>query len=358
MTPSNTSNPTPLPDYKRILVMRYRFIGDTLLTVPFLRSLRTAYPHAKIDVLVAPYSGEVLTHCPYIDELIYFDTTRKHRYEHHGDQPMRSFWSYVGFLRSQHYDVAYVLKRSFSSASLAFLSGIPKRVGFDTEMRRFLLTRPVAYDAQKHEAECFLDVLRADHVPVSDTHLEAWWSEDDDAMAEAIYDGFRDGRNAMIHMSSSNTAKQWTEEAWVQLATWLIQNQEVTLHSVGATSDIHHYEALRKMLPEACRTRLQNWCGHTTLLESMALMKRMDFVVGVDSGTLHMAAAVNVPVVALFGPMNEGKWGPLGPGHQVLTEPLDCRPCNLKTPCQHQFQCMTDLSVEKVQAACATLLNS
>lgn len=362
MTPLKTSPTTPAtgsnPPYRKILVLRYRFIGDTLLTVPFLRNLRAAFPDAQIDMLVAPVSGDVLRHCPYIDNLIYFDTTRKHRYEQHGGEPMQSFWSYVARLRREKYDVAYVLKRSLSSAFLAFLAGIPRRIGFATEGRSLLLTRGVPYDKTKPEAECFLDVLRADGVAVQDTHLESWWSPEHEAMAEAIYEPYRNRRNVLIHMTSSNEAKEWPLEHWTRLAQWLAQEHEVTLHCLGASNDLHHYEALRQTLPQEVRSCLQNWCGHTTLLESLAFLKRMDFVVGVDSGTLHMAAAAGTPVVALFGPMNEVKWGPHGPQHQVVTEPMACRPCNLKVECSHQLRCMTELSVEKVQTACAKLLNS
>jgi heptosyltransferase-2 len=346
------------PPYQRILVIRYRFIGDTLLAVPFLRNLRRAYPEAKIDVLLSPFSGEVLTDCPYVDELIYFDTNRKHRYENHGDRPLQSFWSYVGMLRRQKYDAVFVLKRSFSSAILAALAGIPNRIGFDTEHRKFLLTQAVPYDTQRPEADCFMDLLRAVNIPVTDHHLEAWWSEQEDAMAEAIYDGFRGDLNVLIHMTSSNTAKQWTEESWIRMARWLIEEHHATLHCLGAPGDAPVYESLRKGLPEACRTRFQNWCGHTTILESLAFIKRMDFAVGVDSGTLHMAAAVGTPVIALFGPMNENKWGPPGEKNILLTAPVDCRPCNLKTPCRFDLRCMKDLSVEKVQDACKILLNS
>ena len=79
---------------KKILVIRYRFIGDTVLTIPFLRNLRRAYPQAQIDMLVGPVSGDVLLDCPYIDNLIYFDTTKKHRYENTGEQK-RTFFSYI-----------------------------------------------------------------------------------------------------------------------------------------------------------------------------------------------------------------------------------------------------------------------
>ena len=139
----------------KILVMRYRFIGDTLLTIPFLRNLRDEYPDAQIDMLVAPVSGEIIDKCPYVNNFIYFDTTKKHRYENKENQEKKDFWSYVKLLRAQNYDKAYVLKRSFSSAFLAFAAGIKERIGFDTEMRGFLLTKKVPYIENRHEIECF-----------------------------------------------------------------------------------------------------------------------------------------------------------------------------------------------------------
>ena len=141
----------------KILVVRYRFIGDMILTIPFLRNLRYAYPNAQIDMLVAPNSGEVIENCPYVNNFIYFDTTRKHKYEI-GKGEKKSFWHYVKLLRKEKYDKAYVLKRSFSSAMLCFLAGIKERIGYDSEHRGFLLTKRVKYDTKKHESECFFDV--------------------------------------------------------------------------------------------------------------------------------------------------------------------------------------------------------
>ena len=169
----------------KILVVRYRFIGDTILTVPFLRNLRRAYPYAKIDMLVSPVSGDLLETCPYIDNLIYFDTTRKHRYEH-GKLGKKSFWHYVKLLKNEKYDKAYVLKRSLSSAALCTFAGIKNKVGFNTEGRGLLLTKRVPYDRDKHEVESFLDVLKADNVPVFDNYLELWLKNEDVEEAEKM----------------------------------------------------------------------------------------------------------------------------------------------------------------------------
>src|ERR1700734_2523022 len=94
------------PAASRMLVIRYRFIGDTILTVPFLRNLRLAYPQAQIDVLVGQRSGEVLENCPYINDLIVFDTTRFHKYDS-GEGKTKSFWHYARLLRQRRYDMVF-----------------------------------------------------------------------------------------------------------------------------------------------------------------------------------------------------------------------------------------------------------
>lgn len=349
--------PTPdkrpvLKPRRRILVMRYRFIGDTLLTVPFLRNLRAAYPDAIIDMLAAPHSGEVLRDCPYIDELLMFDTTRKHRYENPNNPvEKRSFWSYVSLLRSRQYDTAFVLKRSFSSAGLAFLAGIPERIGFNTEGRGFLLTQGVPYRVGIHEVDCFLEVLETVGVPVQDRHLESWWQPQESQKAEQLLASLskvseQSLQHVVLHLTSSNVAKQWPLSHAVQLAQWLLLNPNRHLHALGAPADKALYEELLQLLPEDSRSRVHIHCGALSLLESMAFLKRMDLVVGVDSGTLHMASAAGVPVVALFGPMDERKWGPMNAS--IVTEPMSCRPCHLAKPCQYDFRCMKDLRPEAV----------
>lgn len=338
----------------KILVMRYRFIGDTLLLIPFLKQLRAAYPDAVIDVLVGPNSGELLTYCPYINELITYDTTRKHRYEI--GESKKSFWYYVKLLRNKHYDKAYVLKRSFSSALLAFLAGILKRIGFNTEARGFLLTTRVDYARERHERETFLDVLRADNIPVLDEppQPEFWLSPAEIGVAQNIMQPYGNCRNILVSLSSSNRGKEWPEQHALTLIQKLLDDPKVMLHAIGAPSDQAQYEHIKRQLSVNLAARLQNWCGQFSLLESMAFLKHMNQVIGVDSGILHMASAMNVPVVALFGPMDERKWQPLTA--TVITEPVPCRPCNLAVPCAYQFRCMTELSPQKVLAACKPLL--
>ncbi len=347
MTKQASQNGLKYPNAKRILVMRYRFIGDTLLTIPFLENLRQSYPSAVIDMLVAPNSGELLEDCPYIDNLIYFDTTRKHAYENADvNSKPKHFWDYVGLLKANKYDVSFVLKRSFSSALLAFLAGIPKRVGFNTEARGLLLTDRIAYDDDVHEVDSFLSVL--EHVGVStNNRVPTLWP----SITKTALDLDPNKRHVMIHLTASNKGKEWPKEQYEPFVKALLENySDVNLHAFGAPMDSDLYASLRNALSDEQSARLKNHCGEFSLNQSIRAMTGMDLCVGVDSGSLHMASIAGVPVLALFGPMNDKKWVPVGRHGKarVLAMDLACRPCRLKVPCTIDFECMQTLSYQKV----------
>lgn len=174
---------------KRILVMRYRFIGDTILTVPFLRNLRRAEPHAWIAWMVAPVSSEVIAGIPYVDELIYWDPATRHADSRGTHRTWAAKGAFIRDLRLRRFDKVYVLKRSLSSAIIAWLSGAPERIGFNTEGRGLLLKRRVPYRHDRHEVRNLLEVLKADGIAVTDDHLEAWLSHDEERFADQFLAG-------------------------------------------------------------------------------------------------------------------------------------------------------------------------
>ena len=340
---------------KKILVVRYRFIGDTLLTVPFLRNLRYSYPDAQIDMLVAPVSGEIIEKCPYVDNFIYFDTTRKHRYENSAEKK-KNFWSYVKILREKKYDKAYVLKRSLSSAFLTFAAGIKERVGFDTECRRFLLTKPVEYKEGVHEIECFLDVLRADGVCVRDNYLENWVTAEESNFARELLDSKMPDKNlkkVLVHATSGNRNKEWSRENFAQIIEFLSNEKNVQVIYTGAKGDSTTYDEIHGYIGSELKITPLNFCGELSLRESLALIQKCDLIVGCDSGNLHIAASVGVPVIGIYGPMDEKKWAAAGENNTILTAESPCRPCGLKKKnrCKFDYQCLTKISVDDVKKA-------
>jgi len=319
---------------KRILVLRYRFIGDTILTVPFLRNLRSAEPDAHIAWVVAPGSSEVVKGIPYIDELIYWDPVTIHADSRGTHKTLRDKVRFISGLSSQKFDKVYVLKRSFSSALIAVLSGARERIGFDTEGRGFLLTKRVPYRHDQHEVQNFLDVLRADGVAVTDDHLELWTTpEEEAAAAKLLADaGIPASKDLVaLHPFASNPHRGWPFENFAALAASLQAEGFVTL-VLGAPGDRTAFEAVRDLFGQ----HTIDLVGSCKLRVTMALLKRCALFVGNDSGIMHLAAAANIPMVALFGPQSPLKFGPWSAQAKVIYRDFPCSPCKQKffTECE------------------------
>jgi heptosyltransferase-2 len=331
-------------DAHRILVVRYRFIGDTILTVPFLRNLRQAFPEARIDVLVGPQSGQVLVGCPYINELIEFDTTRFHKYDS-GYADKRHFLHYALHLRKRRYDTVFVLKRSLSSAILAFLSGAKNRIGYGTSNRNLLLTRKVAWNKNIHEVDSTLTVLQCAGVPIRDRYLESWISEEEVSELHAsVPELSQIAKPILIHAAAAHPDKLYPLDFWARIARTLSSMWGCTPVFSGAPLDFPLYEDLHRLAQVPCL----NLAGRLSLRQSMALYKQMKLAICVDSGPAHLSAATGTPTIALFGPTDPVRWRPLGEKHLALyDDQLICRPCNYKKTCSNR-ECLTEFDPQRV----------
>ena len=361
----------PKPAAKKILVIRYRFIGDTILTVPFLRNLRKAYPDAQIDVLVGPQSGEVLEGCPYINKLIVFDTTRFHKYDR-GVGEKKSFWSYVSSLRKEQYDTAFVLKRSWSSALLALFIGARTRVGYATEGRQILLTHSVKHDPHMHEVDSTLTVLQCASIPVVDRYLESWVSVDEQNQIESMAkfaQADSEKKRVLIHAAAAHPDKLYPLESWVEVVKILAAQNFLPVFT-GAEQDVELY----KKLEELSGIKGLNLTGKLSLRLSMALYSNLDLAICTDSGPAHLAAAAGIPTIALFGPTDPVRWRPytalaskrtlssasgqrdlMCENEAVYIEDLPCRPCNYHKTCVDR-PCLKDLSALAVVKRALELL--
>lgn len=324
----------PDPRPLRLLVIRYRFIGDTVLAIPFLRNLRRAFPAATIDVLSEPVSGDTLLHCPYKQELLYFTPRAKKKSPH-----PRSLLACARMLRARRYDRVYILRRSFSSAVLPLLAGIRHRVGFATEGRRWLLQRSVPYRDGQHEVECFLDVLRADSIPVVDTYNENWSDPATDArVAAALAPSGR--RRVFVCAKSVYLPKDWAPDRFAAVIAWLIGERNCEIHFCDAPGNASYYAEILAGVPAPLRTYVRDWSRELPIRDVNSLFRHIDLALGIDTGLLHIAASFHVPVIALFGPLEAYRWHPWDTAHTLL------RPDDLSGP-----QPLLRLGVNEVQAA-------
>ncbi len=353
MTPNEIVPASGLLPAQRILVIRYRFIGDTILTAPFLRNLRRAYPQATIDVLVGPSSGEVLAGCPYVNEFIPFDTTRFHKYDSGHGQP-RNLIAYAVELRRRSYDLVLVLKRSWSSGLLAWLTAAKFRVGYNTEGRRLFLTHPVPWDKAKHEVESTLDVARAAGIPVTDNYLEAWVSKSEKAeIIKLVPELASPHKRVLVHAAAAHPDKMYPLQRWAEVLRQLKQDYGILPFFTGSPPDRLLYEQLQQI----SGVTGVNLCGQLTLRQSLALYEHMQLSVCVDSGPAHMSAAVGTPTIAIFGPTDPGRWRPWGANHVAVFDPTSINhKCSMHTECKIS-RCLGKLSSELIISECAAALD-
>jgi len=328
----------------RLLVIRYRFIGDTVLAIPFLRNLRHAFPNAIIDVLAEPVSGETLALCPYKNDLLFFAPRLRGAARARSPHPT-SLLACARMLRRRRYDRAYILRRSFSSAILPLLAGIPHRVGFATEGRRWLLQRSTPYP-EKHEVECFLDVLRADGIPVTDTSNENWSDPACDLhVAAALPPG--EPPRVFICAKSVFPLKDWAPERFGELIRWLVNERSCEVHFCDSPGNAAYYQAILATITVPLVRPCVDWSARLSLSQVNSLMRRMTLAIGIDTGLLHIAASFHVPVVALFGPLEPWRWHPWDTPHVTL------RPDDVSGP-----RPLLRLEVEAVQKAADKFLTA
>ena len=208
-----------------------------------------------------------------------------------------------------------------------------------------ILTSPVPYRQDQHEVENFLDCLRVLDISIRSKTLELWPSAEGDEKVRSLFAnaGWKHGDlKVIIHAAASLPAKQWPLERFAAVMKMLKQTYDARFIYTGAKGDIPLYQTIEQQGPFGGL----NLCGTTTLRENLSVYRASHLFFGVDSGPMHMAAAVGVPVVALFGPTDERKWGPWGEGHTVITKRLSCYPCKPHKCADNE--CMKRISVDEV----------
>jgi len=336
-----------------ILVMRYRFIGDTILTVPFLRNLRHRYPDGRIDLMVAPYSSDVLRGIPYVNEMIVYDPPTIHADSRGEHTTLSSKFAFIKSLRRNNYDKAYVLKRSLSSAIIALLSGARERIGFDTEKRGLLLTKRVPYRHDQHEVENFLDLLRADGGEIVDDHLEAWLSEEEEKFSDSfLASGNIEENDAIlgIHPFTAVRERAWHEDNFIDVACRLGKASGVKTVIFGGPGDVNLLSPFIQGIDPPPLVA----AGRTDLSQAMALIKKCSLLICNDSGVMHLGAALGTPLIALFGPQSPVKFGPWGDKSRIIYKDFPCSPCRQRffeecTPSSRgKPMCMETITPEEV----------
>jgi len=301
---------------QRILVIRNRFIGDTLLAIPFLRNLRQNFPEAIIDVLVEPVSGDVLASCPYVDELIRWSRPRTQR-RALGDS-IRDLRETARWLAERRYDRAYVLKRAAAGGLLTWLAGIPHRVGFACQGQQLWLSRAARLKPFEPEVEHFLELLRCDGFTVDDGHNENWVAPPAAAKVEQLLTAIpRSGPLIFLAPRAGSTAKHWPAERFAEVITAVTAQTDAQFVLCGGPGDLAMHQAIMTNC-EPVAERVHDLSADCSLADTAAVVARCELCIGVDTGLVHLAASFGKPCVVIFGSEDPHQWHPWGTRYELL----------------------------------------
>lgn len=345
-----------------IVVIKPCCLGDLLMTTPLLDVIHTAYPGASIAYVAGTWSKVVPEHHPAVTTVIDCGSIGIP-----GRYRLYDYMKLARNLRGYHFDLAFVLDRSPMITLLPWLAGVPRRIGPDSLGRGFSLTTRVPVSSShtqlQHEAEIYLDLARAIGLPIHNPHMrfEPTAQERQPALISSRM------QVALLPGGGSNpgmelTTKRWPLERYRDLTSKLVQELDAEVLLIGGPDDA----ALNAQLLEGLNVpegRVKNIAGQTSFGELAAQLERCSLFIGNDSSPMHLAAAVGIPVIAIFGPTSPREYGPYplnNPEHIALWHPSSEQPCFFlgKMQASEQCRCIEAVTLDEVWQAVQQLIPS
>ncbi len=329
-----------MPD--RAIIIQTAFPGDVILTLPLVQILKARMPVTEIDMLVVPAAAELLRNHPAIREIFVYDKRGR-------DRGFSGFVKTLRALKTRNYGLALIPHRSVRSASLARLSAIPRRIGFDTSSGRFMLNSTVRYDPSVHEIERNLSLLSGVGIepPWERVLPELFPSQDDARVVDSAISGF--SGNSLIGIAPGTV---WNTKRWPRF-TELVEKLVKDDHSIVLIGGKDDELLCGNISRSVASPRVLSAAGMLTMLQSAELLRRCRLLICNDSAPMHMAVAMRTPVVSIFGATVPGfGFFPYGKRDVVVeTKGLPCRPCAIhggdECPIR-TFDCMMNISADMV----------
>jgi len=362
---------------KSVLVVRNDGIGDVVLTSPLLRALRYWYPGAWISLVVRPGAKNLVELCPYVNEVLVFN--RKVPGKANLRSPLRfcrALTLAAQRLWKRDFDLAIVPRWEvdhYFSSYIAYLSGAPRRIGYSESVSERKLWFNQGYDCLfsdllkdsrlKHELDHGLDIIKYLGGQAQDRQPEIWLSHDDRTQAKALLQSLGGDPACTLvafGIGASGAARRWPPEHFAALGSWLKQVDGIQVLLLGSDRDI----PIAEKVAELCTAPIVNAAGKTTVRQAAALLSLCSFYVGNNTGNMHIAAALRLPVVEIScnaascppaHHCSSQRFGPWGVEH-CLVQPAQPRPGCAEGCSQSSAHCIVDVEVDQVKNALASRL--
>ncbi|HEV8384584.1 MAG TPA: lipopolysaccharide heptosyltransferase II [Candidatus Acidoferrales bacterium] len=336
----------------KILVRLPNWVGDAVMSIPALEAIRARWPGAEIVLLGREWVSGLFQGQPWANRLFVFDHEGPHKGVFGLERLARE-------LRAEKFDTAVLFQNAFQAAWLAWRARVPQRIGYARDTRSWLLTDairvPSAGEFPAHESFYYLELLRRagwlEHLPEVNrisiqVSPEAMERAEESLEQAGVPGAPRVVRVAMAPGAAYGSAKCWPAERYAALADRLIAEfgaDVILFGSAGEREVVGTIAAAMKRQPVQL-------AGATNIADLPALYASCDLFIGNDSGAMHVAAAVGLPVVAVFGPTDPEGTAPVTPWRTLVQHRVACSPCFLRH-CPIDHRCMTRVEVDAVYSA-------
>ena len=339
---------------ERIVIRSANWVGDAIMSTPALRAVRRAFPGARITLLAKPWVIPIFEKSPDIDEIMVYEADGRH------NGPL-GLLRLAADIHRQRFDTAILLQNAFEAALLAFMARIPRRIGFTTDARSLLLTdrintwRPLK---KGHLIDYYLGLMQGAGIATRNKKLHLHITPEETAEARRFLAETGTAEHQWVvglnPGAAFGTAKRWLPERYVELGRRLADEHKAMILIFGSSSESQLGTQLATQIGPSC----VNLSGHTSLRQAMALIGICNLFITNDSGLMHVAAALDIPQVAIIGPTDPIATGPVNTLSRLVQKPESCHlsPC-LKPHCPlKDHRCMTAISVEMVMQTALALL--
>lgn len=334
----------------KILIRATNWVGDAIMAIPALRAVRAKFPDALISILARPYVADIYGNQGIADVLIPYDPRGQHKgfrgREHLATQ-----------LRAQKFDVALLLQNAFDAAWLAWRAQIPERIGYARDARSFLLSKaipvPKLGEIPTHEKFYYLELVRRagwldslpaiDHIALKVPDAQRHHASQTLLEAGSRPDAFR---LAIGAGASYGSAKCWPPDRFADFANRFQSEYDADIILFGTPGEL----AVSNAITANMRRPPIDLTGKTTIADLPSLFSHCHLFLGNDSGAMHVASAVGLPVVAVFGPTDPDGTSPVTTRYTIVQQKPYCSPCFLKR-CPTDHRCMKAVTPEMVQIA-------
>jgi lipopolysaccharide heptosyltransferase II len=334
----------------KLLIRATNWVGDAIMALPALRALRSRFPQAEIAILARPYVADIYRDQDVCDQLITYDSQEKHA-------GIVGRERLAAELRALRFEVALLLQNAFDAAWLAWRAGIPERIGYARDSRSFLLTKaiqvPKTNEIPPHEKFYYLELLRRagwitsfPDAPFIDLNVSKK-SRDDTAQFLTRHGVRSDSLRVAIGAGASyGSAKCWLPSRFAELANRLQLQTDADVILFGTAAEA----TVTRAISSEMRRPPIDLTEKTAIADLPALLSQCHLFIGNDSGAMHVAAAVGLPVVAVFGPTDPFGTAPVTPRCTIVQHRPYCSPCFLRH-CPIDHRCMQAITTDMVEAA-------